>query len=305
MPLKKLVFSVARPWPHVALALALFSSLGLAGCASDDAAPADYVERPVEQIYADAWQELQNKNWVPAAKQFDEVERQHPYSEWARRATLMSAYCYYEANNYDEAIAAASRFISLHPGNKDVPYAYYLKAVSLYEQIVDVARDQQKTETALAALEDIVQRFPDTDYARDARVKIDLTHDHLAGKEMAIGRFYLRNGNYLAAINRFRIVVDRYQTTTQTPEALERLTEAYYAMGLKGEAQKTAAVLGYNYPDSEWYKDAYGVMQGERSTSATTGETDSPKGNAGAELKEDAKEKDGGGSWLSKAFDIL
>ena len=234
--------------------------LALSACADDDQMAAQYVERPIEQIYSDAWKLIDREDWLNAGRQFDEVERQHPYSVWARRAMLMSAFCYYEGNRYTDAIDAASRFIQLHPGNKDVPYAYYLKAVSLYEQIGDVNRDQGKTEEALTALQDLIQRFPDTEYARDARLKVDLTRDHLAGREMMIGRFYLRQGDYLAAINRFRTVIDKFQTTSHAPEALERITEAYLALGVVKEAQTSAAVLGFNYPGSDWYMDAYGLL---------------------------------------------
>jgi outer membrane protein assembly factor BamD len=205
--------------------------------------------------------QLVKGNWVPCAQGFDEVERQHPYSVWARRAILMSAFCYYQGNKYNEAILAADRFITLHPGNKDAPYAYYLKAVALYEQIVDVGRDQRRTEQAMAALSELVRRFPQTDYARDARLKLDLTKDHLAGKEMAIGRWYLRRGEQLAAITRFRTVIERYQTTSHAPEALHRLVEAYLALGVVKEAQAAAAVLGHNYPGSEWYEDSYALME--------------------------------------------
>jgi outer membrane protein assembly factor BamD len=236
------------------------SAVLVAGCASDDTMAAQYVERPIEQIYSDAWKQIDRGNWLEAGRQFDEVERQHPYSVWARRAILMSAYCYYEGNRYQEAIDAATRFMQLHPGNKDVPYAYYLKAVSLYEQIGDVNRDQGKTEEALSALQDLIQRFPDTEYARDGRLKSDLARDHLAGREMMIGRFYLRNGDYLAAINRFKTVVDKFQTTSHAPEALERLTEAYLSLGVTKEAQTSAAVLGFNYPGSQWYMDAYNLL---------------------------------------------
>ncbi len=172
----------------------------------------------------------------------------------------MAAFSFYMANRYAEAIQTAETFIQLHPGNRDVPYAFYLKAVSLYEQIIDVNRDQGRTAEALAALQDLIQRYPDSEYARDARLKLDLARDHLAGKEMAIGRFYLRQGSVLAAIMRFRTVVDEYQTTSHTPEALERLTEAYLTLGLVDEAQAAAAVLGYNYPGSLWYEDAYALL---------------------------------------------
>jgi outer membrane protein assembly factor BamD len=225
-----------------------------------DKKDAPYVERPVEQIYADAWKQIDNHDWENAAKQFDEVERQHPYSIWARRAMLMSAFCYYQANKYTDATNTADQFISLHPGSREVSYAFYLKAMALYEQIVDVGRDQTVTEQALTALQDVVQRFPNSEYARDARLKIDLTLDHLAGKEMEVGRYYLTRRNYIGAINRFKTVVQRYQKTPQIAEALERLTEAYYALGVYNEAKTAAAVLGANYPGSPWYQDAYDLL---------------------------------------------
>jgi len=227
---------------------------------SGDEEDAKYVERPVEQIYADAWKKIRERAWDDAAKQFDEVERQHPYSIWARRAMLMSAFCYYQANKYSDAISTSDQFIQLHPGSPEVAYAFYLKAMSLYEQIVDVGRDQTNTEQALTALQDVVQRFPNTEYARDALLKIDLTQDHLAGKEMEVGRYYLHRGDYIGAINRFRVVVERYQRTPQIAEALERLTEAYYALGIYPEAQSAAAVLGANYPGSFWYNSAYQLL---------------------------------------------
>ena len=258
MALKTLLETRGR---QIAAAFALTAcGLLMTGCASDEEMAAQYIERPIEQIYGDAWKQIDGENWLQAGRQFDEVERQHPYSVWARRAILMSAYCYYQGNRYPEAIDAATRFIQLHPGNKDVPYAYYLKAVSLYEQIGDVDRDQGKTDEALTALQDLIQRFPDTEYARDARLKVDLARDHLAGREMTVGRFYLKQGEYLAAINRFRTVIDKYQTTTHAPEALERLTEAYLSLGVVREAQTSAAVLGYNYPGSRWYMDAYTLL---------------------------------------------
>ncbi|HEX3675298.1 MAG TPA: outer membrane protein assembly factor BamD [Rhizomicrobium sp.] len=242
------------------LALATFTGAGCSLFKGDEDKDAKYIERPVDQIYADAWRQIDDDNWVQAAKQFDEVERQHPYSIWARRAMLMSAFCYYQGNKYTDAINAADSFISLHPGSKEVAYAFYLKAISLYEQIVSIDRDQTDTEQALTALQDVVQRFPNTEYARDASLKVDLTLDHLAGKEMEVGRYYLVRKDYIGAINRFKVVVERYQQTSQIAEALERLTEAYYAMGLYNEAKTAAAVLGANYPGSPWYKDAYDLL---------------------------------------------
>jgi outer membrane protein assembly factor BamD len=233
----------------------------LVGC-SGNGDEEEYVERPVEELYNEAQDLLQDGSPQQAGQAFEEVERQHPYSLWATRAQLMSAYAFYEANSYDEAIAAAERFIELHPGHQDVAYAYYLIGISYYEQISDVGRDQKMTEQALQAFDELVRRFPDSRYARDGQLKADLARDHLAGKEMAIGRYYLRRGQYVAAINRFRSVVDGYQTTTHVPEALHRLTEAYLSLGLEQEAQKNAAVLGYNFPSSEWYQDSYALLNG-------------------------------------------
>ena len=245
------------------LCLAAAAALVLSGCSDKtggDDKSATYVERPVEQIYADAWKKVRDHNWEDAAKQFDEVERQHPYSIWARRAMLISAFCYYQANKYTDAVNTADQYIQLHPGSKEVAYAFYLKAMSLYEQIVDINRDQTDTEQALTALQDVVQRFPNSEYARDASLKVDLTLDHIAGKEMEVGRYYLLRGDYIGAINRFKIVVTRYQKTSQIAEALERLTEAYYGLGVYKEAQTAAAVLGANYPGSPWYEDAYNLL---------------------------------------------
>jgi outer membrane protein assembly factor BamD len=233
--------------------------LGLAACTSTPEEP-EYVERPVEELYNTALDQLQTGDPQQAARDFEEVQRQHPYSQWATRAELMAAFAFYEANEYDEAVAAAQRFIELHPGNPDVPYAYYLIGVSYYEQISDVGRDQRTTQQALAAFDDLVRRFPDTAYARDARLKADLARDHLAGKEMEIGRYYLRRGEYIGAINRFNNVIQNYQTTTHVPEALHRLTEAYLALGVETEAQRTAAVLGANFPGSRWYQDSYALL---------------------------------------------
>ena len=246
--------------PRLRFPIAFLLLAGLAACSNTP--QETYVERPVYDLYNAAVNALDDGANLTAAKLFDEVERQHPYSIWATKAQLMAGYAYYQANKYDEAVIAIDRFIQLHPGNRDTAYAYYLKALSYYEQISDVARDQLTTEQALKALQDVVRRFPKSKYARDARLKIDLTRDHLAGKEMAIGRYYLRHGEYLAAINRFRRVIDNYQTTTHVPEALHRLAEAYTALGVPDEARKAAAVLGHNYPGSEWYVDSYALVAG-------------------------------------------
>ncbi len=232
----------------------------LSACASDDGS--NYVERQADEIYNNAVDHLEQRNYVFAAKLFDEVERQHPYSVWATKAQLMAGFAHYQSNDYDEAIIALDRFIELHPGNRDIAYAYYLKSLCYYEQISDVVRDQLATEKALQMLQEVTRRFPRSKYARDARLKIDLTRDHLAGKEMDVGRYYLQREHYLAAINRFRRVVEHYQTTTHVPEALHRLVEAYTALGIVDEARKSAAVLGYNYPGSEWYGDSYALAEG-------------------------------------------
>jgi outer membrane protein assembly factor BamD len=220
----------------------------------------DYVERPVEKIYNDAMDNLEQENYPQSASLFDEVERQHPYSAWATKAQLMSAYSYYQMSKYDQAITGLDHFIELHPSSRDTPYAYYLKGLCYYEQITDVGRDQQVTEKAMDALNEVVRRFPDSKYGRDAKLKVDLTRNHLAGKEMEIGRYYLTRGEYLAAINRFRRVVENWQTTEQVPEALHRLTEAYLSLGIRNEAQEAAAVLGYNFPGSEWYQRSYVLL---------------------------------------------
>jgi len=238
--------------------LAGCSTLGIGGKKPSDTG---YVARDAESLYTAAKDRLDRGDVQVAAALFDEVERQHPYSPWARRAQLMSAFSYYVAEDYNKSIESAQRFLSIHPGNKDAPYAYYLIALSYYEQINDVDRDQAITLQALTALQDIQRRYPDSEYASDARVKIDLVNDHLAGKEMEIGRFYERTGSWLAAQIRFQNVIEQYQTTSHTAEALYRLTETSLALGIPTEAQKYAAVLGTNYPGSEWYRRAFELMQ--------------------------------------------
>ncbi len=239
--------------------LVFAAALSLAACSGDGAEEA-IEDRPVEVLYNQAADALEKKEYDTAAKLFEEVGRQHPYSQWATQAELMAAYSYYQRTRYDEAIMALDRFIELHPGNKDVDYAIYLKALSYYEQISDVARDQDMTRQALDALESLINRFPQSSYARDAALKRDLARDHLAGKEMEIGRYYLNRGQTNAAMNRFLAVVRDYQTTMHVPEALHRLVEIYMTLGLKDEATRVAAVLGYNYPGSTWYQDAYGLL---------------------------------------------
>ncbi|GAB5470606.1 MAG: outer membrane protein assembly factor BamD [Rhodospirillales bacterium] len=250
-------------WQPLRLLLAAALVAGLAACSSDDELiPTDPNEASVEELYDRAVFTMEAGEYATAAVLFDDVERLYPYSIWAPRAQLMAAYAYYLDNRYDEAINSLDRFIELHPGSKDAPYAHYLKALSYYEQISDVERDQQMTRQALSALNDVIRRYPDSRYARDARLKRDLAVDHLAGQEMLVGRFYQDKGDYLAAINRYRAVITQFQTTTQVPEALHRLVEAYMALGIMREAQATAAVLGYNYPGSQWYTDSYYLLTG-------------------------------------------
>lgn len=234
----------------------------LSGCAtSKNKADTEYVARDVSTLYNSGKNRLDRGQYKLAAALFDEVERQHPYSPWARQAQLMSAFSYYMNRDYAESISAAQRFLSIHTGNKDAPYAYYLIAMCYYEQIADVTRDQKITLQAMDALGELIRRYPDTRYAADARLKVDLVNDHLAGKEMEIGRFYQRRGQWLAATLRFRTVIDKYQTTTHTPEALERLVESYLSLGIPAEAQKAAAVLGRNYPGSKWYERSFKLMR--------------------------------------------
>ncbi|MFG1420671.1 outer membrane protein assembly factor BamD [Roseixanthobacter liquoris] len=254
---------------------------GLAGCASnkDDVIPPD---EPAEKIYNEGLTLMRKGDLVAAAKRFEDLDRTHPYSEWARKALLMDTYVYYEAGKYDEAIAAGKRYMALHPGSEDAAYASYLVASAYFDNIPDITRDQKATRQALDALDEVIRKYPNTEYAASAKKKVEVARDQLAGKEMMIGRYYLENRNYTGAINRFKVVVTQYQTTRQVEEALFRLTEAYMALGITSEAQTAAAVLGYNFPDSQWYKDAYKLVQSS--------------GNLPVENK---------GSWISQAFKKL
>jgi outer membrane protein assembly factor BamD len=252
-----------RTIPKIMLALPLLA-LALTACQNSrrDEQLA-YVERPVEQLYSRATEELDKRDYDDAILLFNEVERQHPYSEWARRSSLMSAFASYESRRYDDAISTAQRYLSLNPAGQGAAYAYYLIAASYFDQIMDVGRDQKTTELAKAALNDVVRRYPGTDYARDATLKLDMVQDQLAGKEMEIGRWYLRRNQHLSAVNRFRTVVKDYDTTSHAPEALYRLVETYLSLGLKQEALASGAVLGYNYPETNWYRDAYRLLGNE------------------------------------------
>jgi outer membrane protein assembly factor BamD len=246
-----------------ALALAVLTA-GVSACGGNRATREDvqYVEEPATLLYNRAADALDSRRYPVALAMFEEVERQHPYSSWARRAILMEAYTSYQAQQYDDAIEDAQRFIALHPGNDSAPYAFYLVAICHFERILDVGRDQATTQRALAALNDVVRRYPDSPYARDARLKLDMVYDQLAGKEMTIGRFYLTRDQHLAAINRFRAVIEdeNYQRTSHVPEALHRLVEAYLSVGMIEEAQRMAAILGHNFPGNEWYQRSYALM---------------------------------------------
>ncbi|WP_407696054.1 outer membrane protein assembly factor BamD [Sphingomicrobium lutaoense] len=240
------------------------ATLGLSACANnrlDTKLDTQYVARDVNTLYALAKDRADRGQWKQAAALFLEVERQHPYSVWARRAQLMGAFAHYMSKDYIESVGAAQRFLTIHPGNKDAPYATYMVAMSYYQQIEDIERDQKITQQARDAFQTLVRRHPNTRYAADARLKLDLINDHLAGKEMEIGRFYQQQRNWLPATMRFRNVIDNYQTTSHAPEALHRLVESYLALGIPAEAQKAAAVLGANYPESKWYDRSYKLIQ--------------------------------------------
>jgi outer membrane protein assembly factor BamD len=248
--------------------LALGCLLVLGGCSTFDSifgggsedTKEDLSTVPVEELYNRGVDALTAKRYAVAVKQFDAIEQYYPYSTWSVNAELMEGYTQYLQDKYTDSISTLDRFIQLHPAHRDTAYAYYLRALCYYEQIADISRDQRGTREALGALQEVVNRFPDSAYGRDARLKIDLARDHLAGAEMEIGRWYERQHLYTAAIGRFQRVVDEYQTTNHTPEALHRLTEIYLLIGLPEEARKTAAVLGHNYPGSEWYVDSYNQL---------------------------------------------
>jgi outer membrane protein assembly factor BamD len=259
---KPAMHKLSRPVLLLALALGVVPLSACASLMGSGRTKADtrYVARDVNTLYNAGFDRMRNQNYAQAALIFEEVERQHPYSVWARRAQLMSAFNYYAARDHTKSIEAARRFLSIHPGNRDAPYALYLVALNYYEQINDITRDQATTRQAMESLGEVVRRYPDTPYADDSRLKLDLVRDHLAGKEMEIGRFYQRRRQWLASVIRFRIVIDTYQTTSHTPEALMRLTESYLALGIPEEARRSAAVLGANYPQTQWYARAYELV---------------------------------------------
>jgi outer membrane protein assembly factor BamD len=265
-----MTFRHAKPETHrrrrsAAIAVpALLAALALGACSSPP--PKVQPDRPVEELYNTGVNLVARGESTRAIQFFEEVERQHPYSVWSNKAILMAAYVRYRTQKFDEAIIGLDRFIRLHPGSREVAYAYYLRALCYYEQISDVVRDQAITLKSQEALNEVIRRFPTSQYANDAKLKIDLTNDQMAGLEMSVGRWYQRRGEYQAAINRFNTVVNKFQTTAHVPEALMRLTESYVALGLRAEAQRTAAVLGHNFPGSDWYVDAYALVTGQRVT---------------------------------------
>ncbi|GJD32901.1 Outer membrane protein assembly factor BamD [Methylobacterium adhaesivum] len=271
----------------MAAVLLTLCGVGLGGCDALDSInpfaekykPEVVPDVPADKLYSDGLARMEDKDYEGAAKKFGELDKAYSYSDWSRRALLMTAYSNYEGQKYDEAITASKRYLQRHPASKDAAYAQYLMAMSHYKQIPDVTRDQDRSEKALAGLQELVQKYPTSEYAADAKAKIQITRDQLAGKEMEVGRFYLERRNFPAAINRFRDVVSKYQTTRHAEEALERLVEAYMALGITAEAQTAAAVLGHNFPDSPWYKDAFALLQ-----------------NGGLEPREEKS------SWLSKIY---
>jgi outer membrane protein assembly factor BamD len=271
--------------PHLSRALPLAALLLVSGCQtihallpwtkSDDTPKVNLADESPDLLYTNGIDALRKESYSTAVKHFEAIQQNYPYSPWATNAQLMEGYTEYRRNGYTEAVSQLDRFIQLHPSNKDVAYAYYLRALCYYEQIADISRDQKGTSDAMTALQEVVNRFPDSAYARDARLKIDLCRDHLAGKEMAVGRYYEKQHLYAAAIGRFQRVVDDFQTTNHTPEALARLTEIYLKLGLVGEAKRTASVLAYNYPGSNWYQDSWndlvqvGAVNGKLTSNAT------------------------------------
>jgi outer membrane protein assembly factor BamD len=273
-------FRRAGPRSFPGLAVCVLLAGLLAGCADDKNAIAP--DEPADKLYNEGLTLLNKKEFVDSAKKFEEVDRQHPYSDWGRKSLLMAAFAYYEGGKYDDTIMAAKRYVTLHPGSSDAAYAQYLMASAYFDQIPDVTRDQARTERAMQVLAEVARKYPDTEYAESAKKKIEVARDQLAGKEMMVGRFYLERRNFIGAINRFKAVVTQYQTTRHVEEALMRLTECYMALGIVPEAQTAAAVLGHNFPSSPWYQDAYKLVQ-----------------TGGAEPREN---KD---SWISKAFKAI
>ena len=251
---------------------ALLLAVLVAGCGTGSREP-PLENFTAEQIFQRGEFELEaNPRSDDAARYFGEVERLYPYSEWAKRALIMQAFAYHTRRDYENSRLTAQRFLDFYPADEDAAYAQYLLALSYYDQIDDVGRDQGLTFQALQGMRTVIETYPDSDYARSAILKFDLAFDHLAGKEMEIGRYYLKRGHYAAAINRFRVVVEQFQTTTHTPEALHRLVEAYVALGLKNEAQTAGAILGYNFKSNPFYQDSFALLTGRGLTPEASGD---------------------------------
>jgi outer membrane protein assembly factor BamD len=271
--------SRSRSALRVTAAVLLAATLAACSIFGDEEEITAMPDIPADKLYNEGLYYLNQNKYSDAAEKFEEVDKQHPYTEWARKSVVMTAYTHYAQGNYDEAITNARRYLTLHPGSPDAAYAQYILAMSYYNEIPDISRDQQRTQRALLALQEIVDKYPDSEYAEPARQRIVFARDQLAGKEMEVGRYYLNQRNYIGAVNRFRTVISDYQTTRHVEEALMRVAEAYLALGVVAEAQTAAAVLGHNFPNSSWYKDAYTLVQ-----------------SRGLEPREDK------GSWISKAF---
>jgi outer membrane protein assembly factor BamD len=275
---------------RVRRAFAAFAIIGapllLSACSStdDDLDLSTYVEQtePADVLYNQGLANLEAGRLTEASRKFEAVDRQHPYSEYARKSMVMGAFANYRQGKYEEAIAGAKRYVTLYPSNSDAAYAQYIIGLSYFRQIRDVTQDQKESRRTIEAMDELIQRWPDSEYVDDAQEKVRFARDQLAGKEMQTGRYYLERREYIAAVKRFRYVVENYSNTRHVEEALARLTEAYYAMGLTSEAQTAAAVLGHNYPDSQWYKDSYKLLQSN-----------------GLEPRENA------GSWISKAGALI
>jgi outer membrane protein assembly factor BamD len=255
--------SRARAVPAALLALVIPFAVSACSTTEGDIDLSTYVDQtdPADQLYNEGLANLNAGNMKEAGRKFDAVDRQHPYSELARKSMIMNVFTQYRQGNYDDAVNIGKRYVQLYPTTPDAAYAQYLIGLSYFRQIRDVTQDQKDARRTIEAMQEVVTRWPDSEYVPDAQAKIRFARDQLAGKEMQIGRYYLERREYIAATKRFRYVVENYSNTRQVEEALARLTEAYYAMGLTSEAQTAAAVLGHNYPDSPWYKDSYQLLQ--------------------------------------------
>jgi outer membrane protein assembly factor BamD len=277
-----------RPGRLVRLVVGVMLALSVAGCETisslnpfEDKGPKSDIgkDEKADVLYNDGLARLEAKDYGGATKKFVELDKQYPYSQWSRRALLLSTFASYEGGDYAEAINHGRRYVQLFPATPDTPYAQYLVGMSYYNQILDISRDQERAEKTIATLDDLVRKWPDSEYSTDARERLRVARDQLAGKEMEVGRYYLQKRNYTGAINRFREVIVKYQTTRHIEEALSRLVEAYMGLGIVHEAQTAAAVLGHNFPDSQWYKDAYALLE-------TRG----------------LKPRESSGSWISRTF---